>query len=76
MAADDSLAESEGCGFSTVGDLEFGADVIDMIPDRVVANLERARDFLVRETSRDHLEYFDFASAQARAIIPFQHPLG
>jgi hypothetical protein len=43
----DALAKSHSGSLSAVGDLQFGADVVDMIPNRVVTNLKGAGDLLI-----------------------------
>jgi hypothetical protein len=44
---EDALLHGHGHGFGTVADLQFGADVVDMISNRVLADLEHAGNFLV-----------------------------
>lgn len=47
--AQDALLHGHRDGFGTIPDLEFGADVVDVISNRILADLEHAGNLLVSE---------------------------
>lgn len=47
--ADDPLTQSDSRGFGPIRDLKLGADVVDVIADRIMTDLKNPGDLLVGE---------------------------
>lgn len=58
------------CRFGAVANLQFVIDTINMVSHRVSADPKGPADFLVGESSGEHLQNFQFARAQVGTMGP------